>query len=225
MKKYITMLVVSLIGYVSVAEDLPRYFSTVDDLIANVKQVDPTNVSYDTNGFIVGVVLPPGYSTDRNLHLLSQTKSVRYLLICSGPISTNTISALAEYPNLTGLGLVCCGGRSHHLVSELPFLTNLQSLELSQTTYRTNDAIYLAKMTNLMALKIAGSIPTTRAELLALTNLVNLRKLVFYGRDEYVNKVDTNIFSRLDKLTNFVVTSAIDNSAVIEGVWKTPIVK
>jgi hypothetical protein len=80
MKKYIAMLVVSLIGYVSVAEDIPRYFSTVDDLIANVKQADPMNVSYDANGFIVGVVLPPGYSTDRNLHLLSQTKSLRRVL-------------------------------------------------------------------------------------------------------------------------------------------------
>jgi hypothetical protein len=80
-------------------------------------------------------------------------------------------------------------------------------------------------MTNLMALEISGSIPTTRAELLALTNLVNLRKLVFYGSHKYINRVDTNIFSRLDKLTNFVVTSDIDNPAVKERVWKTPIVK
>ena len=134
------------------------------------------------------------------------------------------ISTLAEYPNLTGLGLVCFGGWSHHLVSELPSLTNLQSLQLSQNSYQTNDTIYLTKMTNLMALGIFGSIPQTQAELRSLTNLVNLRTLVIWGSDEYINKMDTNILSRFRKLTHFVITPNLD-LIKNEEVWKTPYVK
>lgn len=231
MKKYITILAVNVICYAAVAQTTPQYFATVEDLIADLKQSPPTNfyltnVFYDTNGAIVGVTLPPDRSTEHNLHLLSQIKSLKYLCICCWSFTpTNAFSALAEYPNLTGLGLVCFGRRSHALTPELPALTNLQSLSLGQDSYRTNDAIYLAKMTNLMALEIAGRIPQTRAELLALTNLVNLRKLVICGLDEYVDKVDTNIFSRLPKLTNLVVTSDILDPAMKDKVWNMPIVK
>ena len=81
MKKYITILAVSLICHAQAAETSPPYFSTVDDLIAHIKQSPLENVLYDTNGFIVGVTLPPDCSTDRNIHLLSQIKSIRHLHI------------------------------------------------------------------------------------------------------------------------------------------------
>src|SRR5579859_5390126 len=150
MKKHITILAVSLICHALAAEDARQNFQSVDDLIAHVKQAYQEAVLYDTNGFIVEVTLLPDCSTDRNIHLLSQIKSIRNLRICNGGFnSTNAMSALAEYPNLTGLGLVCFGGRSHHLISELSCLTNLQSLKLSQNSYQTNDTTYLARMTNL----------------------------------------------------------------------------
>src|SRR5277367_4609845 len=107
MKKYITMLAISLICHVTVAELIPQNFQSVDSLIANVKKDGSGCILYDTNGIIVGVQLPGDCCTDRNLHLLSKIKSIRYLFIGGISISTNGILALAEYPNLTGLGIVC----------------------------------------------------------------------------------------------------------------------
>ncbi len=184
MKKYITILAVSLICHALAAEDTRQNFQSVDDLIASIKKVDPTRVYYDTNGFIVGLELVSVRSTDHNLQLLSQIKSLRYL--SSGFSSTNGILALAKFPNLSGLQLMCSGG--NHLLSALPCLTNLQSLELVQNTYETNDATYLAKMTNLLALQIGGIIPQTQAEFLALTNLVNLQKLLIWSSNEDIKK-------------------------------------
>jgi len=225
MKTYITILVISLICHDLVAENIAQYFQTVDDLIANVKQAEPTDIFYDTNGIIVGVRLPLDCCTDRNLRLLSKIKSIRYLTIFGhfeSTISTNGIFVLAEYPNLTGLCLVCCGAPSKHLVSALPCLTNLQSLELVQDSYRTNDAIYLAKMTNLVALQmqISGAIAKTQAELelLPLTNLVNLHKLVIFSSDEGIKNMDASIFSKFNRLTTFLITSDLDLFAK-EAVW------
>ena len=62
--------------------------------------------------------------------------------------------------------------------------------------------------------------PARRGELEPLTNLVNLRTLEIWISDEYIKRVDTNIFSKLDKLTNCVITS--DQSRVLERVWITP---
>ncbi len=219
MKKYITLLAISLICHDSVAEIVRRDFQTVDDLVANVKKEEPTDILYDTNGIIVGMELRPAFSTDGNLRLLSKIKSVKYLLVCNGFVSTNAISALAEYPNLTGLGLVCCGGRSNHFAPLLQCLTNLQSLELAQTSYRTNDAIYLAKMTNLVALYVGGSITKTEAELLPLTNLVNLRRLEILGSDEFINKWNRTMISKFGKRTHFVIP--LDEHEI----WKMPVEK
>src|SRR5262249_16958576 len=127
------------------------------------------------NGVVVGVLFGIDSSTDLNIRLLSRDKSIRYLHLFRGSISTNGILALAEYPNLTGLALGCGEEPSKHLLSALPCLTNLKSLELFQGTFSTNDAIYLARMTNLADLQIKGAIPHTQAELLPLTNLVNLQ--------------------------------------------------
>jgi hypothetical protein len=220
MKKYITILAVSLVCHAQAAEDTRENFQSVDGLIAHIKQADPEHVLYDTNGFVVGVELVSVRSTDHNLQLLSQIKSLRYL--SSGFSSTNKILALAKFPNLSGLRLMCSGG--NHLLSALPCLTNLQSLELVQNAYETNDTIYLARMTNLVALEICGAIAQTQAELLPITNLVNLRTLVIWGSDEYINKMDTNILSRLNKLNHFVITPNLD---LIENeeVWKKPYVK
>lgn len=221
-KKYITVVVVSLVCLGSAAEPTHQNFQTVDDLLATVKQEHPDCVHYDTNGVIEGLEMWPEFSTDHNLRLLSKLKSVRFLLVCNyGGLSSNAIPALAEYPNLTGLGLVCCG--SIHAAPLLPRLTNLQSLYLAQNSYNTNDAIYLAKMTNLTALMIDGRIPQTQAELLPLTNLVNLRTLVICGVDQFIRKLDTNTFSRLGKLTNCFITS--DPKLVPESIWETPVWK
>ena len=222
-KKYITILAVSLICHNLAAEDIAQHFQTVDTLITYVKQANPTDIICDTNEIIVGVHLPLDCCTDSNLRLLGKIKSIRYLLICghfTSTISTNGILALAEYPNLTGLCLVCCGAPSKHLVSALPCLTNLQSLELEQDTYRTNDAIYLAKMTNLVSLAIGGFIPQTQSELLTLTNLVNLQRLLIFGSDEAIKRVDGNIFSKFNKLTAFVIASDLDLWE--KARWKMP---
>lgn len=219
--KWIAVLAASLTCHALAAEVTPQYFQTVDGLIANVKQAEPTDILYDTNGVIVGVYLPLDCSTDRNLHLLSKIKSVRYLHICGNFISANGILALAEYPKLTGLGIVCGGGGSKDLLSALPCLTNLQSLGLAQNIYKPHDAIYLAKMTNLVALQLGGSIPQMQAELLLLTNLVHLQKLLIWSSDDAIKKVDASIFSRFDKLTTFLITSDLDLFDA-EDVWKMP---
>lgn len=223
MKGLIAILTLSLICHFSFAEVTPRYFQTVDELIANIKEEHPERLYYDTNGAVEGVELPLGCSTDRNLRLLSKIKSIRYLHIPGTFITTNAIPALAEYPNLTGLGLVCCGGPKLDLGPLLPRLTNLVSLQMSQTTYRPHDSIYLARMTNLTALVLAAYIPQPEVDLPPLTNLVNLRTLALFGIDDWINKVDTNMFSGLTKLTNFVVTSEVD--LVPQEVWRTPAVK
>lgn len=222
-KKYATVLVVSLVCHFSSAEVTPRYFQTVDELIAAIKQEEPKRVHYDSNGVIEGLELQSKFGTDRDLRLLSNIKSIRYLHIGGGALSTNAIPALVEYPNLTGLGLVCCGGPRLDLGPQLPSLTNLQSLYLAQSTYQPNDAVYLARMTNLTALVIAGYVPQPQVELPPLTNLVNLRTFALYGLDDWINKVNTNMFSTLKKLTNFVVTSEPD--LLPHEVWKTPAVK
>jgi hypothetical protein len=224
MKKYIPILAIGLICHKLVGEVVAQNFQSVDDLVANVKRDDPTRVLYDTNGIIVGVQLAGACCTDHNLQLLSKVKSIRYLFISGISVSTSGILSLVEYPNLTGLGIACGSGPGKSLASALPSLTNLQSLELVQTAYWTNDAIYLAKMTNLVALQMAGSIPHTQAELLPLTNLVNLRRLLIFSSDEGIKNVDASIFSRFDKLTAFVISSDID-LAEEEAVWKRPVVK
>lgn len=223
-KKYITVLALSLICLDSVAKDTPQYFQSVDDLIAATKEENPTLVLRDTSGIIEGVTLLPQFSTDRNVRLLGEIKSLRYLRICNGgSISTNSIPTLAEYPNLTGLCLVCCGGPTLDLGPLLPRLTNLQTLELGWTTYRPNDTIYLATITNLTTLVIDGYIPQPQVELLPLTNLVNLRTLAIHVSDEYMKRGDTNLFSKLDKLTTVVITSR--RGLIPHDVWKTPAVK
>jgi hypothetical protein len=223
MKKYITILAMSLIWLDLVASDYDksRDFQTVEDLIAYVRQTYPDHLLYDTNGIIAGVTLPFAGCTDHNLHLLSEIKTLRYLHIfgVGGNISTNGILALAECSNLTGLNLTCCGSPlpSKHLVTALPCLTNLQSLNLGQNSYMTNDTTYLAKMTNLIALEIAGSIPRTQSELRPLTDMVNLRKLLLFSSDEIIKQVETNVFSRFNKATKVVILSGYDQK---EEVWK-----
>ncbi len=218
MKKYVTLLTISLICHYSLAEVTPQDFQTVNELIANVKKENPRDILYDTNGIIVGVELP--HSSDRKLHLLSDIKSIRYLQFSGGPVSTNGIAALTEFPHLTGLRIICGAGPKKDVVPTLPCLTNLQFLELVET-YWTNDALYLAKMTNLVALHIVGDFPRAHAELLFLTNLVNLRELVIASLDEQVSNLDTNIIFRFPKLTNFVVSSDLD--LVSESmIWKMP---
>jgi hypothetical protein len=224
MKTYIAIMAVSLICHASVAGVVPQDFQTVDELIARVKQeekeVDEPLILYNTNGIIVGLRLPLACTTDHDLHLLSKIKSLRYLQIGGSFITPNGIPALAECPHLTGLCLVCGGGPKKDLVWALPCLTNLQSLKLAQTSYWTNDAFYLAKMTNLVTLQIDGSCLQTQVEMLALTNLVNLRSLAICGVDKFISNLDANIFSKLDKLTNVVITS--DPGLLPEDVWKTP---
>lgn len=53
-------------------------------------------------------------------------------------ISTNGIRALAEYPHLTGLGIVCGSGPKKEIAAALPCLSNLHSLEMAQTAYQAN---------------------------------------------------------------------------------------
>jgi hypothetical protein len=77
----LTILAMSLICHDLAAADKPRDFQTVDNLIANVKQADPKDLLYDTNGTIVGAKLPFACCTDHNLGLLSEIKTLRYLHI------------------------------------------------------------------------------------------------------------------------------------------------
>jgi len=222
MGKYIVMLAIGLICHDLTAALAPRDFLSGDDLIAYVKQDQFERVLYDTNGTIKGVHLPVDCCTDHNLRILSAIRSIRYLSIGGTFVSSNGIRALAEYPHLTGLGIVCGSGPKKDLAAALPCLTNLQSLQLSQTAYQTNDAIYLAQMTNLMALKIAGFTPRTRTELLPLTNLVHLRKLLIFTSEDGLKNVDGSMFSRFEKLTTFVVSSEL-SVAESEAVWKKPV--
>src|SRR5579859_6865847 len=132
MKRCLAVMALSLISFALVAEDAPPNFATVEELISKLKQWsvettipshEQTAVNYDSNGAIAAVTLAPSFCTDRNVQLLGQIKSLRYLLICcSGHLSTNSIPTLAAFPNLTGLGLVCCSGPGH-LVPQLPCLT------------------------------------------------------------------------------------------------------
>jgi hypothetical protein len=147
--------------------------------------------------------------------LLRELKSLKYLKICDNrkfstnaslTLTTNGISALAEFPNLTGLRLVCCGRESKHLASALPTLTRLESLSLVQDSYGPNDAVYLARLTNLVVLEITGRIPQTQPELQSLATLVHLRKLQICGSNESIQNLLTNKMPRFTRLNTLVIS-------------------